>query len=52
MVVDIGILGVDKVCQFVWVFYLQPIFEKRGEVLFWVPLLSPPTFCFISRLLL
>ena len=36
-------------------FYLQPVFEKRREVLFWGLLPSPPskpTFCLISQLLL
>ena len=39
-------------------YYLPPVFENGGEVLFWVPSLypsSPPSprmFCLISRLLL
>ena len=48
--------GFDLARQ-IQIFYLPPIFEKRREVLFWVPspYLSPPSpwmFCLISRLLL
>ena len=34
------------------IYYLLAIFEKLREILFWVPLPSLPTLCFISQLIL